>query len=374
MTKWRSAKFDDLVRLKRGYDLPTQNIVEGEYPVVTSSEIKAKHNKFKSLPPGVVTGRSGTLGVVQYIDEKFWPLNTSLYAKDFRGNLPKYIYYFLSEMKLENFNAGAGVPTLNQNHLQKLPINIPELETQKKIAAILSAYDDLIENNKRRIALLENMAEEIYREWFVRFRFPGYQTAEFEKGIPKGWKNNILGDIIELAYGKSLKADDRVEGVYPVYGSSGIVGYHNKAFVIDGGIIVGRKGNVGSVHWSKKGFFPIDTVYYVKASLPNGFIFYALKSMNFINNDSAVPGLNRNQAYSNKLLLPDLDLIDMFWKFTQPMFEQIDILTCSNEILERTKKELLPRLISGRLSVADLDILFPPSMQTTAAAEERVGK
>ena len=287
---------------------------------------------------------------------------------------PKFALYAINSFSLKQglFNlamTGATREALTKNDILGYKLPAPEIGTQKKIAAILSSYDDLIENNKRRIALLENMAEEIYREWFVRFRFPGNQTSEFEKGIPKEWEINTLGDIIELAYGKALKADERIEGEYPVYGSSGIVGYHNKAFVLDGGIIVGRKGNVGSVHWANKGFFPIDTVYYVKSSLPSCFIFYVLKSMNFINNDSAVPGLNRNQAYSNKLLLPSLDLINIFSEFVQPIFEQIEILTCSNELLERTKNELLTRLISGKLSVEDLNIQFPPSMQDTPPSQ-----
>src|SRR5574344_1185178 len=114
---WRDDIFDNLVRLKRGHDLPNQNIVSGKFPVVASSGIKDFHNDFKASPPIVVTGRSGTLGEVQYITEKSWPLNTTLYSISFRDNLPKYVYYYLKEMHLENFNAGAGVPTLNQNHL-----------------------------------------------------------------------------------------------------------------------------------------------------------------------------------------------------------------------------------------------------------------
>lgn len=148
---WREDIFDNLVRLKRGYDLPNQNIVEGIYPVVASSQIKAYHNHSKVKSPVIVTGRSGTLGKVQYINEPCWPLNTTLYSKDCRGNCPPYIYYFLKKMNLENYNAGAGVPTLNQNHLQKLKIKIPSLKVQEKIAAILSAYDDLIEVKKQQI-------------------------------------------------------------------------------------------------------------------------------------------------------------------------------------------------------------------------------
>lgn len=191
----KKIKFDDFVRLNRGFDLPDDKIIEGKYPVVTSTNIKAYHNEYKIEPPVVVTGRSGSLGKVQYIQEQCWPLNTALYSKDFKGNNPRYIYYFLQTMHLEQYNAGAGVPTLNQNHLQRLKINVHEIDEQEKVANILAEYDNLIGNNNKRIKLLEQMAENLYKEWFVRFRFPGHETVKFENGILKGWKKSSLGNI-----------------------------------------------------------------------------------------------------------------------------------------------------------------------------------
>jgi type I restriction enzyme S subunit len=258
---------------------------------------------------------------------------------------------------------GVNVPHISGKQIADFKAPIPPLVVQNKIAAILSSYDDLIENNKCRIAILEKMAEEIYREWFVRFRFPGYQDAEFEKGIPKGWGVKKLNDICELLYGKALTQEEREDGPFPVYGSSGVVGYHKKALTNSGGIIVGRKGNVGSIHWCDVPFFPIDTVYYVKSDLSMHYVFYLLGSMNFINNDAAVPGLNRNQAYSNLLLMPGLDLIELFEVHVKPLFEQKKLLAEQIQNLEATKSLLLPRLISGKLSVEDLNIAFPASMQ-----------
>ena len=278
-----------------------------------------------------------------------------------------YVFYYLkgSYNNLVGLKLGGSQQNLNARTIKNFPIRLPPLETQKKIAAVLSAYDDLIENNKRQIALLENMAEEIYREWFVRFRFPGWQRTQFEKGIPKNWKIKKLNQLIELLYGKALKLEDRKGGEYPVYGSSGIVGFHDQAIVNKPGLIVGRKGNVGSIFLSDKPFYPIDTVYHVRSSLSNYYLFYLLKSMNFINNDAAVPGLNRNQAYSNNVLEPELSLIEKFVSLVTPIFEQKKQLQILMANLERQKQSLLPRLISGKLSVEELDIAFPPSMQET---------
>jgi type I restriction enzyme S subunit len=269
---------------------------------------------------------------------------------------------------LENFDTGSSNPTLNRNHVHKIKVIFPRnIDTQKRIAAILSAYDELIANNQRRIELLEKMAEEIYREWFVRLRFPGHKKVKFVKGVPDGWEIKKLGAVLELCYGKALKDGDRVPGEFHVYGSSGVVGTHNEALVKTPSLVVGRKGNVGSVYWPDGGFFPIDTVYFVKSELPNSFLYFLLRSMNFINNDSAVPGLNRSQAYSNLFFFPPVQLIKKYAEIADSQFEMKRFLTSQNKNLIETRDKLLPRLISGKISVENLDIHFPPGMEETSA-------
>lgn len=176
-------------------------MIPGEVPVVGSTSVIGQHSVAKVSAPGVVTGRSGSLGVVQWIDRPFWPHNTSLWVKDFKGNDPRFVFYRLQEFDFSRFNAGAGVPTLNRNHLDSLELEIPPLSKQRCIASVLSAYDDLIENNTRRIAILEEMARRIYEEWFVRFRYPGHENVrmvESELGlVPEGWKHYPLGALVE---------------------------------------------------------------------------------------------------------------------------------------------------------------------------------
>ena len=223
----KKITFDEFVRLNRGFDLPDCDIISGKYPVVASTNIKAYHNEYKVEPPVVVTGRSGSLGSVQYITEKCWPLNTSLYAKNYRGNNPRYVYYYLQTMHLEQYNAGAGVPTLNQNHLQRLKITVHSFSEQEKVVEILSAYDDLIDINNKRIKVLEQMAENLYKEWFVRFRFPGHETAEFENGVPKGWKENRLeqfGISLDSGSRPSGGVDDSLEDGMPSLGAEAVNG------------------------------------------------------------------------------------------------------------------------------------------------------
>lgn len=158
MSEFGKRPLSEVIKLQRGFDLPNSERREGEYPVIGSTAVSGFHDEYKVLPPVVTTGRSGSLGQVVLSKVASWPLNTTLWVKDFKGNDPVFIYYMMQTLGLERFNAGAGVPTLNRNHVDSLEAPLPPLATQRKIAAVLSAYDDLIENNTRRVRVLEQMA------------------------------------------------------------------------------------------------------------------------------------------------------------------------------------------------------------------------
>jgi len=358
---WESMTLGDFVALQRGHDLPESKRRPGNVPVIGSFGITGYHDIAKAKGPGVTIGRSGaSFGVVSYSPVNYWPHNAALYVTDFYGNDERFSYYFLKSIDFKNYNSGSAQPSLNRNYIYPIEIKVPPLPIQRKIAAILSAYDDLIENNTRRIEILEEMARSIYREWFVKFRFPGHeqvQMVDSELGpIPEGWEAVKVEDVVELAYGKSLTAKNRIPGTVPVYGSAGVVGYHNESLVNAPGVIVGRKGNVGSVFWSNDDFFPIDTVFYVQTKVCLHYVYYNLQNQNFINNDAAVPGLNRNQAYSLPFLLPSENLLKQFQHFVDVIFKQTSKLRIKNDNLRQTRDLLLPRLISSEIDVENLDI------------------
>lgn len=263
----------------------------------------------------------------------------------------KYLFDATIKERAKQFSQGATQDNLSQEKLLSLDFDVPPVAEQTRIADILSTYDDLIENNLRRMALLEESARLLYREWFVRLRFPGYEHTPIVDGVPQGWERKTLGDSITLNYGKALKADIRVEGDYPVYGSSGIVGTHEKPLVQGPAIILGRKGNVGSVYWSSKSFYPIDTVYFVTPETSSLYLFYALKNMHFISTDVAVPGLNRDFAYSRPLLHPPVTLLRAFHETVAPIHAQLDKLDEKSQKLRTARDLLLPRLMSGELTV-----------------------
>ena len=376
----KKIKFDDFVRLNRGFDLPDSQIVEGIYPVVASTNIKAYHNQYKIDPPVVVTGRSGSLGQVQYIDQKCWPLNTSLYSKDFRGNHPKYVYYYLQMMHLEQYNAGAGVPTLNQNHLHNLKILVHGIEEQKRIASILSAYDTQIENNQKRIKLLEQMAENLYKEWFVRFRFPGFENAEFEGGVPKGWNVEKLKKFITFYRGKSYSSDDISSGDYVLLSMNNIRpwgGYIRDDSRVYGGSFKDfqliHKGDlimsITDMTQDRRiigyvGIFDeerddcIMSTHLMKVvSEYNNYYLYGLFNFSLSRNISEyatganVLGLTDKILKEIKALVPPEKLISQYGKMVRPVWEEIFHL--KDEIANLTKQRdlLLPRLISGKLRI-----------------------
>jgi type I restriction enzyme S subunit len=153
-----------------------------------------------------------------------------------------------------------------------------------------------------------------------------------------------------------LKADDRIGGDVPVLGSSGVVGWHNESLVSGPGIVVGRKGNVGSVHWVDTDFYPIDTTFYVISQLPLHFLVHALRLQNFINSDAAVPGLNRSQAYFNPFIVPSVDVLHRFVEVVEPMMDLVKVLQDQIAVLQAARDLLLPKLVSGVLDVSELDI------------------
>lgn len=267
----------------------------------------------------------------------------------------KYLLSFLrsaaGQGALQSKAGGTSQPKLALFRIEEIEFPCPTLRKQKAIADIVSIYDDLIENNRRRIKLLEESARLLYQEWFVRLRFPGHEHVKITKAVPEGWERRPLGNRVTLNYGKALNAENRVDGPFPVYGSSGIVGTHEKALAQAPGIIVGRKGNVGSVYWCPNDYWPIDTVFFIDAETSDLWLYYALQHMHFISTDVAVPGLNRDFAYSRPLLVPHPRIVRSFLETAVPLHDQIAKLNEMNEKLRSARDLLLPRLMSGEITV-----------------------
>ncbi|MCQ9122591.1 restriction endonuclease subunit S [Rodentibacter caecimuris] len=210
MEKLVSCQLGDLIEFQRGYDLPRSEFVEGEYPVQSSNGILGYHNEYKVIAPGITIGRSGTVGIPHLLRKNFFPHNTALFVKDFKGNDVEYIYYLLRYLDLGNRKSGSGVPTMNRNHLHPLKIKAyRDLIKQQKIANILSTLDRKIALNQQINQKLEAIAKQLYDYWFVQFDFPDengkpYKSSGGEmvwcevlkRDVPKGWEVSTLSTWI----------------------------------------------------------------------------------------------------------------------------------------------------------------------------------
>lgn len=203
MNGWYEVELGEVVTLQRGYDLTERERKPGKVPVVSSAGISGYHNEVKVSGPGVVTGRYGTLGAVYYIEEDFWPHNTTLFVKDFHGNDRRFAYYLLGSLNLAYRSAVSAVPGVNRNDLHRLPVLLPPLPTQRRIAQILGRLDDKIEVNRRTNRTLEAMAQALFKHWFVDFGlFQNGRFVESELGlVPEGWEVKPLSSLFQLLSG-----------------------------------------------------------------------------------------------------------------------------------------------------------------------------
>jgi len=200
MSEWKEYKLGDVLNLKRGYDLPSQNRSYGSIPIFSSSGITDYHNTAMKDGPGVITGRYGTIGKVFYTENPYWPLNTTLYVQDFKGNYPKFIFYFLQGLDLEKYSDKSAVPGINRNELHKEFVKLPPLLEQQAISSILSNLDDKIDLLHHQNKTIEQLAETLFRQWFI-------EEAE-EK-----WQSKPLKEVCEIINGFAFKSIDyRIEG------------------------------------------------------------------------------------------------------------------------------------------------------------------
>jgi len=206
-------RLGDFIDLKRGYDLPKKSRSAGPIPLVSSAGVSDQHSEAKVRGPGVVTGRYGTIGDVFYIEEDFWPLNTTLYVRDFKGNDPRFTYYFLKTIDYLQYSDKAAVPGVNRNHLHMAEISVPKsVDEQRRIASVLSCLDDKIEANDTINQTLEQMAQAIFKSWFVDFEPVKAKIAALEAG---GSEEDALLAAMQAISGKSEAELTRLQAEHP---------------------------------------------------------------------------------------------------------------------------------------------------------------
>lgn len=259
-----------------------------------------------------------------------------------------YIYYNINSSEFyqhiqNNIDSHSAQENISTTSIGRYSLQLPNLDEQRTIAAVLSSLDDKIDLLHRQNATLEAMAEALFRQWFV-------VEAKDE------WEACALGDILQFNYGKALSERNRKGYGFPVVGSSGVVGYHNEFIVTGPGLVTGRKGTLGEVLLIKENFYPIDTTFYITSKLNFFAIYYfyfLLKIMNFgeMNSDSAVPGLNRDAAHSLEIRNAPTELIMRYEDIVANLFQKIHSNQTQIRTLEKLRDTLLPKLMSGEVRV-----------------------
>lgn len=273
-----------------------------------------------------------------------------------------FVYYFLKQSYIRNLAANSmtgasGRQRADLKFIKKIKFDLPTLPIQQKIASTLSAYDRLIENNTRRIRLLEQMAENLYKEWFVRFRFPEHEKVEMINRLPKGWKVEKLGEYANISTGKCNREDAEEDGIYPLFDRSQEIKKSSKWIKDCEAIIVPGEGTSFIPRYYKGKFNLHQRCYCIEPTIKDiGFyLFYSImlnrKYFLSVATGATVPSLRQNNFTKMKLVIAELELVKKYNKIASTIALQIDRLKEQNTLLTHQRDLLLPRLMSGKLEV-----------------------
>ena len=399
---------NEFITLQRGFDLPSSKRISGNVPVVASTGIAGYHNEIKVKAPGVVIGRSGSIGGGQYIEKDFFPLNTTLYVKDFKGHYPRFIYYLLKSIDFTSFNVGTGVPTLNRNHLSSILISDLGIDKEKEIANILGSLDQKIHLNTQINQTLEQIAQALFKSWFVDFdpvrakaqalsdgmsleqaelaamqeisgKTPEELTAlsqtqpdryaelaETAKAfpcemvevdgveVPKGWEIKPIELILDRLKNKHKLRKEEIsfEGTIPVFeqGASILMGYHDKDAAFNASIdepifIFGDHTCITKLSTIPFSIYQ-NVIPLIGKNLPTYWVYCAIQ------NKQTFQEYRRHWAelIVKEVVVPDnINLCQCFSKKVKELFFKIDINHQENKNLIKTRDLLLPKLLNGEI-------------------------
>ncbi|WP_163937575.1 restriction endonuclease subunit S [Paraferrimonas sp. SM1919] len=403
---WIEIPLGDFIELKRGYDLPKSKRQSGDYPIVSSAGISDFHNAQKVKGPGVVTGRYGTIGEVFFVEGDYWPLNTTLYVKDFKGNCPNFVYYLLKTFDFHKYSDKAAVPGVNRNHLHQEIVRVPETyEWQQNIADFISKLDDKITLNTQTNQTLEAMAQAIFKSWFVDFDptkakmrgdapegmdaataalFPSTFVDSELGPIPEGWEVCESQKVATIGIGKTPPrkesqwfSDDNsnitwisikdmgASGAYALdsseYLTSEAVEKFNVKVIPDNTLILSFKLTVGRIAITNGEMTTNEAIAHYKlgdnSKVTTNYLYSYMKQFNFESlgsTSSIAKAVNSKIIKSLPVIVPSKDILDSFEGLVNPIFAKIKLLQLENKNLEALRDTLLPKLLSGEIELDNL--------------------
>jgi len=403
-TEFTTANLGDFIEFQRGFDLPQQKRAIGNHPIVSSSGITDYHSESMVASPGVVTGRYGTIGKVFYLDQPFWPLNTTLWVKDFKGNHPKFVYYFLHTLDFNSCADKSSVPGVNRNDLHSISVKIPDIQTQQAIAETLSSLDNKIELNRQMNKTLEAMAQTLFKSWFVDFDpvkakaegrepegmdditaalFPSDFTESLLGTIPEGWEVKDLGSLSSVAIGRTPPRKEHhwfsenpsykkwisirdlgTASVYITQVSEYLTDEAINKFRIPiikaGTVILSFKLTMGRVAITAEDMYSNEAIAQFnldESPLNPSYLYLHLKNYDYSilgSTSSIATAVNSQSLKTIKVIVPKPDILEAFEQQIMPIMQKIKNNIFCAEMLKEARDLLLPRLISDKLRVGEI--------------------
>lgn len=384
---WTRTTIGEQVLLQRGFDITKATQRSGSIPVISSGGFASTHDVAAASGPGVVLGRKGVVGSVWYVQPDYWPHDTTLWVKDFKGNHPRFVYYFFKSMapRLASLDVGSANPTLNRNHVHPTEVLWPSLPDQRAIASILGALDDKIGLNREMNKTLEELARTVFKSWFVDFE-GRTEVVDTEHGrLPKGWSPTVLGDHVTLQRGTTYSGKlvgvpgPALLGLGSIEPGGGFRDGHYKTYggecpekltLFPGDLFAALKG-------ATKDGTMVGSIARVPPSVASGRLTQDTVKLEFKNPDgvfhrylywllltpdyraycagritgSAQVGLSREDFLSYPVPVPPGDLLTAFVKIELPLSQRKDTANAESKTLAGLRDLLLPRLISGEVRV-----------------------
>jgi type I restriction enzyme, S subunit len=411
--EWVEMPLGDVITLQRGFDLPSQERKPGKVPIVSSSGVSDYHSEVGVKGPGVVTGRYGTIGQVFVIKEDYWPLNTTLWVKDFHGNDPHFASYLLRTVDFHSCSDKSSVPGVNRNDLHRIPVLLPPLTEQKAIAAVLGALDDKIELNRRMNATLEAMARALFQSWFVDFdpvraKLDGGQPEGMDTEtaalfpdalehtpngclLPRGWSKTNLGKEVQFQTGFTFKSELFTESPPGIRVARGMNVKEGEFFwgsqarywpeitpelmqyrLQSGDVLIGMDGSKVGKNWVRvrASDLPCLLVQRVArlrpaSSVGENFIWIAVGSPTFryyvdaVKTGTSIPHISGGQIRGFEFVRPprnDNRIFERFEAIVAPLSAQVDKNHAESRTLATLRDTLLPKLLSGSLQIPTAQI------------------
>ena len=357
MEKWNEYKLGDVLTIKYGKD--HKQIADGDVPIYGSGGIMRYGERSLYDGPSILIPRKGSLNNILFADKPFWTVDTMFWTiihEDIAN--PLFVYYSIYKKDFASLNVGSAVPSLTVPVIEDIDILLPSRGTQDKVVAVLKSLDDKIEVNRQINDNLEQQAQALFKSWFVDFEpFKDQPFVESELGmIPQGWRVELLGNIIDIKYGKDHKK--LLDGDFPVYGSGGLMRYVEKALYSGESVLIPRKGSLNNVMYVDEAFWTVDTMFYSIPKIANVmlyvYIFLCNRDLSSMNAGSAVPSMTTEILNNMKLVFPSSIFLEKYNFAASSLFIKIKKNDIESRRLAELRDTLLPRLMSGELKVNDV--------------------